>query len=51
MAPKVNKGKGVASSSYGSKRERRTSEEKNEDVRMAPYPLRQCRLRWVTKKE
>ncbi|MCD9642812.1 hypothetical protein HAX54_029831 [Datura stramonium] len=40
MAPKVNKGKGVASSSHGSKRARRPSEGEHEDVRMAPPPLR-----------
>ncbi|MCE3050335.1 hypothetical protein HAX54_046925, partial [Datura stramonium] len=51
MAPKVNKGKGVASSSHGSKRVRRTSEEELEDVRMAPQPLRRYGLRWVTEQE
>ncbi|MCD9559115.1 hypothetical protein HAX54_016848 [Datura stramonium] len=40
MAPKVNKGKGVASSNHGSKRERTTSEEEHGDVNMAPLPLR-----------
>ncbi|MCD7472486.1 hypothetical protein HAX54_013736 [Datura stramonium] len=35
MAPKVNKGKCVASSSHGSKTTRRTSEEEHEDVGMA----------------
>ncbi|MCE3216319.1 hypothetical protein HAX54_006108 [Datura stramonium] len=40
MAPKVNKGKGVASSSHGSKREKRPSEEEHKDVSMAPPPLR-----------
>ncbi|MCE3052424.1 hypothetical protein HAX54_052593, partial [Datura stramonium] len=51
MAPKVNKGKGLASSSHGYKRERTTSEEEHEDVSMAPPPLRQYGLRWVTEKE
>ncbi|MCD7468783.1 hypothetical protein HAX54_007265 [Datura stramonium] len=32
MAPKPSKGKGVASSSHGSKRSKRASEEQNEDV-------------------
>ncbi|MCD9558368.1 hypothetical protein HAX54_015718 [Datura stramonium] len=34
MTPKVNKGKGVASSSHGSKRARRPSEEEHQDLRM-----------------
>ncbi|MCD7465602.1 hypothetical protein HAX54_001610 [Datura stramonium] len=51
MAPKVNKGKGVASSSHGSKKARRTSEEEHEDVRMAPQPLRRYGLYWVTEQE
>ncbi|MCD9646557.1 hypothetical protein HAX54_036477 [Datura stramonium] len=51
MAPKVNKEKGVDSSSHGSKRARRPSEEEHQDVRMAPPPLRRYGLRWVTKKE
>ncbi|MCD9641464.1 hypothetical protein HAX54_027659 [Datura stramonium] len=51
MAPKVNKGKGLASSSHGSKRTRTISEEEHEDVSMAPPPLRRYSLRWVTKKE
>ncbi|MCD7467649.1 hypothetical protein HAX54_005199 [Datura stramonium] len=51
MAPKVNKGNGVASSSHGSERARTTSEEEHGDVNMAPPPLRQYGLRWVTKKE
>ncbi|MCD7467527.1 hypothetical protein HAX54_005022, partial [Datura stramonium] len=46
MASKVNKGKGVASSSHGSKRARRPSEEEHEDVRMARPPLRQYGLHW-----
>ncbi|MCD9638283.1 hypothetical protein HAX54_022155 [Datura stramonium] len=40
MAPKVNKGKGVASSIHGSKRARRPSEEEHEVVSMAPPPFR-----------
>ncbi|MCD9639771.1 hypothetical protein HAX54_024492 [Datura stramonium] len=48
MAPKSRKGKGVASSSQGSKRAKRTSEEEHEDVSMAPQPLRHYGLRWVT---
>ncbi|MCD9639618.1 hypothetical protein HAX54_024254 [Datura stramonium] len=40
MAPKVNKGKGFASSSQGSKRARKPSEEDHENVNMAPPPLR-----------
>ncbi|MCD9646597.1 hypothetical protein HAX54_036578 [Datura stramonium] len=44
-------GKGVASSSHGSKRARRPSEEEHEDVRMAPPTLRRYGLRWVTEKE
>ncbi|MCD7450373.1 hypothetical protein HAX54_005716, partial [Datura stramonium] len=51
VAPKVNKGKGVASSSHGSKRARRPSEEGHEDVSMAPPPLRRYDLRWVMEKE
>ncbi|MCD9638893.1 hypothetical protein HAX54_023065 [Datura stramonium] len=51
MSPKVNKGKGLASSSHGSKRARTTSEEDYEYVSMAPSPLRQYGLRWVTEKE
>ncbi|MCE3051872.1 hypothetical protein HAX54_051090, partial [Datura stramonium] len=51
MAPKVSKGKGMASSSHGSKRERRPSEEEHEDVNIEPPPLRQYGLRWVTEKE
>ncbi|MCD9638895.1 hypothetical protein HAX54_023067, partial [Datura stramonium] len=51
MAPKVNKGKGLASSSHVSKRERTTSEEEHEDVSMAPLPLRRYGLRWVIEKE
>ncbi|MCD9643798.1 hypothetical protein HAX54_031497 [Datura stramonium] len=51
MAPKVNKGKGLASSSHGSKRARTTSEEEHEDVSMVPQPLRQYGLCWVTEKE
>ncbi|MCD7450681.1 hypothetical protein HAX54_007967 [Datura stramonium] len=46
MAPKVNKGKGVASSSHGSKRARRPSEDEHENVNMAPPPLRRYGLRW-----
>ncbi|MCD9645714.1 hypothetical protein HAX54_034851 [Datura stramonium] len=51
MAPKVNKGKNVASSSDGSKRARRTSEEEHEDVRMEPQQLMRYGLRSVTKQE
>ncbi|MCD9642064.1 hypothetical protein HAX54_028662 [Datura stramonium] len=51
MAQKINKGKGLASSSQGSKRARTTSEEEHEDVNMAPQPLRRYGLRWVTEKE
>ncbi|MCD7449189.1 hypothetical protein HAX54_050073 [Datura stramonium] len=51
MEPKLNKGKGVASSSHGSKRARRPSKEEHEDMRMATPPLRQYGLRWVTEKE
>ncbi|MCE0481322.1 hypothetical protein HAX54_039001 [Datura stramonium] len=51
MAPKVNKWKGMASSSHRSKRVRRPSEEEHEDVRMTPPPLRRYRLHWVTKQE
>ncbi|MCE3052353.1 hypothetical protein HAX54_052384 [Datura stramonium] len=51
MAQKVNKGKGLSSSSHGSKRARRTSEEENEDVRMAPQYLRRYGLRWVIEQE
>ncbi|MCE3049786.1 hypothetical protein HAX54_045788, partial [Datura stramonium] len=40
IEPKVNKGKGVASSSHGSKRARTPSEDEHEDVNMAPPPLR-----------
>ncbi|MCD9639613.1 hypothetical protein HAX54_024248 [Datura stramonium] len=46
MTPKVNKGKGVASSSHGSKRARRPNEEEHEDMSMAPQPLRRYGLRW-----
>ncbi|MCD7468997.1 hypothetical protein HAX54_007571 [Datura stramonium] len=51
MAQKVNKGKGVASSSHGSKRARITSEEEHEDLRMAPPPLRRYGLYWVMEQE
>ncbi|MCD7448530.1 hypothetical protein HAX54_043460 [Datura stramonium] len=51
MAPKVNKGKGVASSIHGSKRARRPNEEEHEDVSMAPPPLRRYGLCWITEKE
>ncbi|MCD7469014.1 hypothetical protein HAX54_007629, partial [Datura stramonium] len=51
MVPKVNKGKGLASSSHGSKRERRPSEEEHENVSMAPPPLRRYDCCWDTKKE
>ncbi|MCD7471462.1 hypothetical protein HAX54_011915 [Datura stramonium] len=51
MSPKVNKGKGVASTSHVSKRARRTGEEKHKDVRMTPQPLRQYRLYWVMEQE
>ncbi|MCE2055024.1 hypothetical protein HAX54_041804 [Datura stramonium] len=51
MAPKVSKGKRVASSRHGSKRERIPSEEEHEDVSMEPPPLRLYGLRWVTEKE
>ncbi|MCD7459702.1 hypothetical protein HAX54_041680 [Datura stramonium] len=50
MAPKVNKEKGVASSSHGSKRARRTSDVEYEYMRMTPQPLRRYGLRWVTKR-
>ncbi|MCE0480891.1 hypothetical protein HAX54_038119 [Datura stramonium] len=51
MAPKVNKGKEVSSSSHGSKRAMIPSEEEHEDMSMAPPPLRRYGLRWVTEKE
>ncbi|MCD9644108.1 hypothetical protein HAX54_032086, partial [Datura stramonium] len=51
MAPKVSKGKGVASSIHESKRARRPSEEEHEDVSMAPPPLKRYGLRWVMEKE
>ncbi|MCE3050563.1 hypothetical protein HAX54_047523 [Datura stramonium] len=51
MAPKVNKGKEVASSSQGSKRERTTSEGEHEDDRITPQPLRRYGLRWITEQE
>ncbi|MCD9641115.1 hypothetical protein HAX54_027032 [Datura stramonium] len=51
MAPNVSKGKGVASSSHGSKRARRTSEEDHKDVRMAPRLLRHYGLHWIMKQE
>ncbi|MCD9561442.1 hypothetical protein HAX54_020553 [Datura stramonium] len=50
MAPKVCKGKGLASSSHGSKRERRPNEDVHEDLNMAPPPLRRYGLRWVMEK-
>ncbi|MCE3217078.1 hypothetical protein HAX54_010271, partial [Datura stramonium] len=40
MAPKPSKGKGVASSSHGSKRSKRASEEDHEDVSHPSQPLR-----------
>ncbi|MCD7458307.1 hypothetical protein HAX54_037835 [Datura stramonium] len=51
MAPKVNKGKGVASSNYGNKRSRGTQEAPNEDASMPPQPPRRYGLCWVTKQE
>ncbi|MCE3049472.1 hypothetical protein HAX54_044935 [Datura stramonium] len=51
MTPKQSKGKGLASSSHGSKRARRTSEEEHEDVRIAPQPLRRYGLYWVMEQE
>ncbi|MCE3051126.1 hypothetical protein HAX54_048950 [Datura stramonium] len=51
MEPKVNKGKGVASSSHGSKRARILSEDEHEDVNMAPVQLRRYGLHWVIEKE
>ncbi|MCD9644513.1 hypothetical protein HAX54_032768, partial [Datura stramonium] len=48
---KANKGKGVASSSYGSKRARILSEDEHEDVNMAPVQLRRYGLHWVIEKE
>ncbi|MCE5166426.1 hypothetical protein HAX54_019248, partial [Datura stramonium] len=51
MAPEVRKEKGVASSSHGSKRAMRPSEDEHKDVNMAPPPLRRYGLRWVTEKE
>ncbi|MCD7472357.1 hypothetical protein HAX54_013515 [Datura stramonium] len=44
MAPKLSKGKGVASSIHGSKRARRPSKEEHEDMSMAPPPLRRYDL-------
>ncbi|MCD7463677.1 hypothetical protein HAX54_051121 [Datura stramonium] len=51
MVPKLSKGKGVASSIHGSKRERRTSEEEHEDVRIAPQLLRRYGFRWSWRKK
>ncbi|MCE0480713.1 hypothetical protein HAX54_037805, partial [Datura stramonium] len=51
MAPKPSKGKGVASSSHGSKRSRRANKEKNEDVSLPQQQLRRFGLHWITKQE
>ncbi|MCD7458389.1 hypothetical protein HAX54_038077 [Datura stramonium] len=51
MTPKSSKGKGVASSSHGSKRSKRASEEEHDDVSIPQQPLRRYGLHWVTEKK
>ncbi|MCE3215196.1 hypothetical protein HAX54_001227 [Datura stramonium] len=51
MAPKLNKGKGVASSSHGNKRSRETQNAPNEDASMPPQPPRFYGLRRVMGQE
>ncbi|MCE3050519.1 hypothetical protein HAX54_047413 [Datura stramonium] len=51
MAPKANKGKGVASSSHGNKRSRMGQGLPNENTSMPPQPPRNYRVFWITKEE
>ncbi|MCD7470752.1 hypothetical protein HAX54_010856 [Datura stramonium] len=51
MAPKANKGKGVASSIHGNNRSRMCQEAPNEDANMQPQLPRRHGLRWVTEQE
>ncbi|MCD7457882.1 hypothetical protein HAX54_036495, partial [Datura stramonium] len=51
IAPKPIKGKGVTSSSHGSKRSKRANEEEHDDLSLPQQPLRRYGLRWVTKQE
>ncbi|MCD7450293.1 hypothetical protein HAX54_005014, partial [Datura stramonium] len=48
MALKASTGKGVTSSSHGSKRSRRVNEEQNEDASIPSLPLRHFGLCWIT---
>ncbi|MCD9639165.1 hypothetical protein HAX54_023522 [Datura stramonium] len=51
MAPKVNKGKGVASSSHGNKRSKGTQEAPMEDTSMPQPPPRNYWRCWFTEQE
>ncbi|MCE0481704.1 hypothetical protein HAX54_039644 [Datura stramonium] len=51
VAPKPSKGKGMASSSHGSKRLTRTNKEEHDDLSLPQQPLRQIGLHWVMKQE
>ncbi|MCD7469560.1 hypothetical protein HAX54_008672, partial [Datura stramonium] len=51
MTPKPSKGKGVTSSSHGSKSSKRASKEEHNDVSNLQQSLRQYGLRWVMEQE